>query len=893
MLALALALGSLGATAAGMAAAAAYLTAASMVVGVYTAREQRRKAQRALERSVKDRLVMVREATTDRPYLYGRVRVSGQVQFPGSSGANSEYLHWCLALGDEIDAVEAVWFNDAQLGTLDANGWTTEGMFYSSSRIPTYHLAVVTAGATITLPRLAYSLQAISDQAPGDNGPGVFHQGTPASDERAYSVATVGGVTVLTFHTGWVGQTIVVNYTYTDGRPLARAKAFLGGSGQAADPYLIAQLPTVWSATDKFVGTSYISGSFAYHPDVYPSGVPDVTAVVRGAKCYDPRTSTTVWTRNPALIAWNWISRRFPGETYDSASLIAAANACDEEVAIAVSVTHDRYTFDDSISSDTSTVDGLERILQSMVGSAVRSAGVWYIWAGVWEAPTIALDESDLAPGEIAVQGVAEDGTLFNGIGGRYTYSNSNQFVEDSFPTYVSPAYVALDNDEVEVLDVDLTMVADVHRAQRVARLMLHKARQALTFGCTLEMSAFAVTPGTMVTWTIERYGWTAKPFRCLRRVYSPQTGTIQAVFQEDAEAIYASSYSELVTPDPAPNTNLPNPLVVAAPVVTTDSGAEFYTLSSDGAQRPYIRVYWQQMDESVERVEIWWRRADRTTWQQATVPASDLVFDATGVSRSETWLVQVRAINGIGVRSAWTVATVVVSEDAPINGSWFIAGIGTNLARNASFESSTSPWVAKLPGYDAITTGADRTALASSTGYFGWAKSANTYASYRPQPYNALVIETTKGWPGDEILVYQDAAGFAVEPGNIVELQCRAAVSGGTVMMGIYWFDYTGSPIGVPGTGNFLHRHLTTPAGYAQGMSSYTDPQRGLTGLASYKLLFAFAIAPDDAAYARPVFGTKRTVTTGVTHYAIIAMPYVGLALPGQQTPSVWSPGW
>lgn len=888
MLGLALAVGSLFATG----ATAAYLSAASMIVGIYTAREQRKKAQRALERSVKDRLVMVREATADRPYLFGRVRTSGQIQFLGSSGANSEYLHWTLALGDELDAVEAVWFNDAPIGTLDADGWTTEGMFYSANRIPTYRQAVVTAGGTITLAHEAYAIQSISAIATGEADPQIFHVGTPASDEQAFSVATVSSVTVVTFNAAWVGQTIVVNYTYTDGRPLARAKAFLGASGQVADPYLIAQLPTVWSATDRFTGTSYLSGSLNYNPDAYPSGVPDVSAVVRGIKCYDPRTSTTVWTRNPALIAWKWISLRFPGETYDSASLIAAANVCDEDVAIDVG-TQDRYTFDDVISSDTSTVDGLERILQSMVGSAVRSAGVWYIWAGAWEEPTIALDESDLAPGEITVQGVAEDGSLFNGIGGRYTYANSNQFVEDSFPTYVSPAYVALDNDETEILDVDLTMISDVHRAQRVARLMLHKARQALTFSCTLEMSAFAVTPGTMVTWTIERYGWTAKPFRCLRRVYSPSTATIQAVFQEDAEAIYSSTYSELTTPDPAPNTDLPNPLVVATPTVTTDSGATFYTLSSDGAQRPYIRVYWEQMDESVERVEIWWRRADRTTWQQQTVPASQLMFDATGVSRSETWLVQVRAINGIGVRSAWTVATVVVSEDAPINGSWFIAGIGTNLARNASFESSTSPWVAKLPGETAITTGADRTALAGSIGYFGWAKSGNTYASYRPQPYSALVVVTTDSWVGDGLLVYQSSSGFAVEPGNTVELQCRAAVSGGVVKMGVYWYDHTGTPISVSGTITTLDQHLTTPSGYEQNLTFVETQYTGLTGVASYKLLFGFATAPATAAYAVPVFITQRNVTSGVTHYAVISMPYVGLASPGQQTPSAWGPGW
>lgn len=879
MLGLALALGSMLTTG----ATAAALAGASMVVGVYTAREQRRKQQRALERSVKDRIVMVREATADRPYLFGRVRTSGQIQFLGSSGANSEYLHWTLALGDEIDAVEAVWFGDALLGTLDADGWTTEGTFYSANRIPTYYQSVVTAGATITLPHLVYAIQSISGVATGEADPMVFESGAPAADERAYSTATVGGVTVVTFNAAWVGQTIVVNYTYTDGRPLARAKAFLGGSGQAADPYLIAQLPSVWSATDKFTGTAYLSGTFGYHPDVYPSGVPEVTAVVRGAKCYDPRTSTTVWTRNPALIAAHWIKLRFPNETFDSASLIAAANACDEDVAISGSVTHDRYTFDDSISSDTSTVDGLERILQAMVGSACRSAGVWFIWAGVWEEPTIALDESDLAPGEIAVQGVAEDGSLFNGIGGRYTYANSNQFVEDSFPTYVSPAYVALDNDETEILDVDLTMISDVHRAQRVARLMLHKARQALTFSCTLEMSAFAVTPGTMVTWTIERYGWTAKPFRCLRRVYSPQTGTIQAVFQEDAEAIYSSSYSELVTPDAAPNTDLPNPLVVAAPTITTGTGATFYALSSDGAQWPYIRIGWQQMDESVERVEIWWRRADQTTWRQATVLANQLVFDAAGVSRSETWIVQVRAINGIGVRSAWTVETVVVSNDTPINGSGFLFGIGVNLCNNATLVDDTTPWVLDdYSGSGPYTTGADRTAVGSK-GYFGWAKSGNTYANYRPAPFNALMVDINySGGYRANFDTYLSSGGFPVIPGMRVEVQCLAAAYQASLYLGVFWYKVDGSKINA-------FSAIGTRIDFQDGAER--NAYLGTTGLANFKHLYGFAEAPADATFARVVFRLDRWVSSGQS-YGVVTMPFIGYARDDQTLPSPWGPG-
>lgn len=873
MLGLALAVSSLFATG----ATATYLAAGSMIVGIYTAREQRKKAQRALDRSVKDRTIMVRDAVADRPHIFGRVRVSGQIQFPGSSGPNNAFLNWCLAIGDELDAVEAVWFGDESLGTLDGNGWTTTGAYYWSQATSTAYDAIVTAGATITLPHLVATMHAVSGVQ--SEVPQILLPGTPATDSLAYSTATVSGVTVVTFNSAWVGQSITLSYSYTAGIGLARADAYLGGAGQSADGYLIAQMPTVWSETDKFTGTSYISGTCNYWPDAYPSGVPEVSVVARGAKCYDPRTSTTVWTQNPALIAWHWISTHYPNETYDSASLIAAANVCDEAVAIDVG-THDRYTFDDVISSDTSPHDGLERICQAMVGSAARVAGVWYIWAGAWEEPTLALDEDDLAPGEIVIQGMAEDGALFNGIKGRYT--NPTNWVEDSFPAYVSPAYVADDNDQEEVLDVDLTMIADVHRAQRVARLMLHKARQALTFGCTLEMSAYSVYPGQVVEWTIARYGWTDKPFRCLSRVYQPATGTIVASFQEDAEAIYSSSFSELTTPDASPNTNLPDPRVVAAPVVTFDSGSEFVTVLADGSQRPFLRVYWEQMDESVEKIEVWSRRADRTVWEQATVAASELAHDVYGVSANETYVVQVRAINGVGVRSAWSVSAETVAADAPINGAPFSAGIGINLCNNATVADSTTPWICDDLSGSTYTTGADRTATGTK-GYFGWAKSGNTYAAYRPAPFNALGIwwDYVGGYR-QRGYIYLSPGGLPVVQGTRLEVQCRGAAYNASLSLGAFWFRSDGTQINT-------YSSIGTQIDYA--VVADRNVYLGNDGLGSYKHIFGFTEAPADAAYARVVFQLDRWVSTGAC-YVVVAMPYIGYARDEQVEPSSWGPG-
>jgi hypothetical protein len=41
---------------------------------------------------------------------------------------------------------------------------------------------------------------------------------------------------------------------------------------------------------------------FWYDETAFPSGLPNVTAIVRGARCFDPRTGATAWTQTPALM---------------------------------------------------------------------------------------------------------------------------------------------------------------------------------------------------------------------------------------------------------------------------------------------------------------------------------------------------------------------------------------------------------------------------------------------------------------------------------------------------------------------------------------------------------------------------------------------------------------
>ena len=905
-----IAIGSLIAGSAGAATAAAWLAAGSMVVGVYQAKEQRRKALRAAERKVQDRTVMVREATADRPHLFGRCRVSGQVQFPGSSGQYNDFLTYVLAIGDRIDAIEDVWFNGESIGALDSEGRTTTGPFYSSRQALVEVTQVIPASRVVTIPHTVTSHSVSfwpvvshptantggNPQVPGDLPPplnwwdidqiGVaYHEGDPDAEARAFSVSESGEQTLFTFNAAAVGLTITINYAYTVDAAWARAKAFLGAPGQTADLHTIAMLPGVWTANDRFTGTSGVAGWFRYEPDIYPSGIPDVSAVVRGELCYDPRTESSAWTRNPALIARHYIAKLYPSAAFNDASFIAAANACEEQVNTSSGDTQDRYTFDGAISSDTAPKAGLEDILQAMVGSAVESGGEWHIWAGVYSTPTIELDQDDLSDGEISIQSTGEAGDAFNGVSGKYL--DPVKWVEDSFPAYISPTYVAQDGGDEEVLDLDLTQITDIYRAQRVAKLLLFKSRQALTFACTCRMSAYEVTPGDMVKWTLPRYGWSEKVFRCIDRVYDP-AGFLVFLFQEDASAIYAWDYSEQVNPDPSPNTTLPDARTVASPTMTFDSGQEFVTRMPDGTTRPFLRAYWTAMDVTVERVEIQWRRAYETQWRSVIVAADRLMHDVYDIAAQDLLLVQARAINGAQVRSPWAMHSVSVDVTAPPNTtatSRIEAGV--NLLKSANFdfnEAMGSPW----PWSSDIGERQEFSVSPTRDSSYGWCSDGTYWSDYRPHPMNALMIERLSGAAESVGIPIWPALGLPVAEGMRVEIGARVAQLNTRVSLGLLLLDASRQRIP-----NAAGGHIHSIAQNAITSVQETETQyTGVAGIGSYKPIFAFYTVVAGVTEVQPVWVMQRRASSGRS-YGVMTMPYLGYAYRGQVDPSPWGPGF
>ena len=87
----------------------------------------------------------------------------------------------------------------------------------------------------------------------------------------------------------------------------------LGADGQTADPDLLAAAPDTWTAADRLRGVAYLYVRLVLNASKFPNErPPNITAVIRGRKLFDPRTHATAYSANAALALRDYLyNRRF------------------------------------------------------------------------------------------------------------------------------------------------------------------------------------------------------------------------------------------------------------------------------------------------------------------------------------------------------------------------------------------------------------------------------------------------------------------------------------------------------------------------------------------------------------------------------------------------------
>ena len=626
-------------------------------------RRAKAKARAAFNASLKDRELTFRSAVAPRRVIYGRDRVGGPMVFAQSTGTQKEFLHVVIALAaHECDAIEEVWFGDELLPTPDASGWITSGPFGADIVNRGAHTAIVSGGGTITLPHAATRVTDISRPA------------TISVDAATYTIThTPGSATVSSLPSG---EELTVGYEYGTPAQKVRVRKFLGAAGQTADADLVAASGGKWTTAHKGTGICYLYLMLKYDPEMFSNfDLARVTAVVRGKKVLDPRTGTTVWTNNAALVTADWLRDQAYGirassAEVPSAEVIAAANICDENVTLdALGTTQKRYTFDGSFTTDQAPRDVLEDLLSGMAGHCVWTQGRWLLRPGAYRTPPggaeITVDH--LADGGVTITPRASRSALFNAV--RVTYRDPAQgWVQVQAPLVENATYTAQDGGVQVVRDVTLPGSMDALRAQRLAKIELERSRQAVAMQASTNMRAYDYAPTDTTLMILPRYGWgSGKVFEVIDRTWSPE-GTLRYTWRETAAAVYAWNYGEATVVDPAPDTDLPSPYTrpAALGVPTLATGTAQLWKQADGTIISRAYATWAgSADRFViegGRIELQWTIGGGEDWQAlAPMPGNATEAWIAPVPDGQVLVVRIRQANPLGVRSNWSYASVIV----------------------------------------------------------------------------------------------------------------------------------------------------------------------------------------------------------------------------------------
>lgn len=705
--------------------------------------------------ALSNRTHMVRSSIAPRNIVYGRSMVSGPLAFIGTSdrrqtggadtnnmtgtvteGGENQFLHLVVLLANhEIDAVEEVYLGDEPIGYASmTNGYPTGGKFggvinNNESTTVAFTLAANATSTTLASPGAQSLLGLVeigqtSTAAPGGGEGGVDAFGNPIlpnGGTAAVNVAaTLSSATSITgiapvnrsrsMAATILSKGIAASYV--------RVKTYLGTATQSADADLIDACPNEWGVNHRLRGIAYLYVRLIYTPELFPNGIPNIKARIRGAKVRDVRSGTypnnaPTWTSNYALCALHYIKDadglNCPDSDIDLDQVKVAANICDEVIQIRSAssmqgartlwATQKRYEAHGVLLLDHDVEENL-RSLSTAGGGPVPLlvGGKFQIPVGYYGTPIASgLTDSDLRAA-VKVRPRTSRRDLFNAVGGTYVDGEISWQPTD-FPEVANSLYKANDGGEKIRRDVTFPFTTDEIMAQRLAKILLERSRQAIAIEWPGKPSCFRVTVGDLVPVTLSKFGWTNKVFRCV--AWSMQSnGAIDLVLQEDATGIYDWNMGQATTTDLSKDTDLPDPSYIApmgALTVYSDSSELIRT--GDGTIISRLHVLWPATTDAGitngGEFQVEYKKAAELNWIQ---------WDKVNGQASETWIspvvdtetyfVRVRAVNARGIRTDWVYAkhTIIGNTAPPPNVSGFAVSVRADGTRSFSWTTNNQP---------------------------------------------------------------------------------------------------------------------------------------------------------------------------------------------------------
>ena len=493
-----------------------------------------------------------------------------------------------------------------------------------------------------------------------------------------------------------------------------------GADNQTYDS-LLTEANAGWTSSHKLSGVAYLAIKLKWDADVF-QGVPEITAVVKGRKVYDPRTESTAWSNNPALCVRDYLTndrygKGIPTSAIDDDAFEDAADDCDESVTFySGGSTGKIFECNAVLQTDETLFDNIEKMLMGCRGFLPYTQGKYGLIIDKSRSSVFAFDQETIVGG-IAIAGEAKE-NKFNRVLVKFANPTVNYQPDQAvWPTGGSTEEAALlaeDNGTLLVEEITLETVTNYYVARDLARVILRRSRNSIRTSFNATSEALQLTVGDVVTVTHSTPGWSAKPFQ-VESIAMNYDGTCSVTLLEYDSTIYTYDLAQEQTD--YPDTDLPDPFSVVPPTELQVSAETSVAL--DGTIVTAMVVSWTASTDSfVSQYDVQWS-TDNSAFQSAVT--DDTLYRISPVEAGATYYTRVRSINSLGVKSAF------LSANQGSVGDTTAPALPTSISATAGYKSISLEWTnpsdkdfSNVVVYRATSSGGSFSEVATVGGGFG-----------------------------------------------------------------------------------------------------------------------------------------------------------------------------
>ena len=459
----------------------------------------------------------------------------------------------------------------------------------------------------------------------------------------------------VTFSGGFANGTEITSNDSNYGTTV-KAQPFYGADDQSASSLL--STLTNWGSNHKLSGICYVAFRFEWDADKY-TGIPNIKVKVQGKKIstFDGSSNETTgqYSTNPAFVLLDFLrneryGKGIPLTEIDVPSFYTASTIADTTVTYYTGTTGKLFECNAVLNTNKKILDNVKTLLRGMRGLLPYVQGEYKLLIESTGTATFTLNEDNIIGGiklESERKEQKYNRVLVNFVNPEKGYQ-ADTIVYDTDHATLKTA----DGGFLQEGNVTLDTINSPYQAHEFGKIVLQRSRNNLKLGLTVNYEALDLAIGDIVNVSSTILGMTNKPFRVSGMTLNANF-TASLSLQEHQDSWYTfSTINEVAT---IGDTNFPDPFTVQPPasITLSDELIEY----AEGITITRLNIDITSSTDSFVRQYLVEAKLDTETNFKVVGQGDDLNYELLNVIDDRTYNVRVKAINSLGVSSAFITA--------------------------------------------------------------------------------------------------------------------------------------------------------------------------------------------------------------------------------------------